>query len=156
MHTLAPYYIPPVYAQLAHTFHLMQDYIVLCMDVGPSMDIAPPSGGETSLEMAIRVANQIVQQKVSLGVCVCVQCAMCIIDTCTSVIYMYVYLVISRAYRTLDDIMLCVFLPYLPYPIDVCWEQGLCWSSSVWNIRWVYVIIYSCLKQPQMVISVTV
>ena len=36
------------------------------MDVGPSMDIAPPSGGETSLEMAIRVANQIVQQKVGL------------------------------------------------------------------------------------------
>ena len=50
----------------------MQDYIVLCMDVGPSMDIAPPSGGETSLEMAIRVANQIVQQKVGLGACVCV------------------------------------------------------------------------------------
>ena len=42
----------------------MQDYIVLCIDVGPSMDIAPPSGGETNLEMAIRVANQIVQQKV--------------------------------------------------------------------------------------------
>lgn len=44
------------------------------MDVGPSMDIAPPSGGETSLEMAIRVANQIVQQKVGLvrEVCVCV------------------------------------------------------------------------------------
>ena len=38
------------------------------------MDIAPPSGGETSLEMAIRVANQIVQQKVGLvrDVCVCV------------------------------------------------------------------------------------
>ena len=31
------------------------------------MDIAPPSGGETSLEMAVRVANQIVQQKVGLG-----------------------------------------------------------------------------------------
>lgn len=66
-----------LHTQLARTFHLMQDYIVLCMDVGPSMDIAPPSGGETSLEMAIQVANQIVQQKVGLGVCVCVrvQCA---------------------------------------------------------------------------------
>lgn len=49
---------------MVHTLHTMQDYIVLCMDVGPSMDIAPPSGGETSLEMAIKVANQIVQQKV--------------------------------------------------------------------------------------------
>lgn len=46
--------------------HVMQDYIVLCLDVGPSMNIAPPSGGDTHLEMALRVANQIVQQKVCL------------------------------------------------------------------------------------------
>ena len=44
--------------------HVMQDYIVLCLDVGPSMNIAPPSGGDTHLEMALRVANQIIQQKV--------------------------------------------------------------------------------------------
>lgn len=47
-----------------YVLHLMQDYIVLCLDVGPSMNIAPPSGGDTHLEMALRVANQIVQQKV--------------------------------------------------------------------------------------------
>ena len=48
--------------------HPTQDYIVLCLDVGPSMDIAPPSGGDTHLEMALRVANQIVQQKVDHNV----------------------------------------------------------------------------------------
>ena len=46
--------------------HTHQDYIILCLDVGPSMDIAPPSGGDTRLEMALRVAIQIVQQKVSV------------------------------------------------------------------------------------------
>ena len=46
--------------------HTHQDYIILCLDVGPSMDIAPPSGGDTHLEMALRVAVQIVQQKVSV------------------------------------------------------------------------------------------
>ena len=67
-------YVLTLNSYLIHEFHLLQDYIVLCMDVGPSMDIAPPSGGETSLEMAIRVANQIVQQKVGLvrDVCACV------------------------------------------------------------------------------------
>ena len=44
--------------------HPIQDYIVLCLDVGPSMNIAPPSGGDTHFEMALRVANQIIQQKV--------------------------------------------------------------------------------------------
>ena len=48
----------------------MQDYIVLCVDVGPYMDIAPPSGGDTHLEMAIQVANQIVQQKVGASIIV--------------------------------------------------------------------------------------
>ena len=52
------------YSLTLHTFLGLQDYIVLCLDVGPSMDIAPPSGGETHLEMAVRVANQIIQQKV--------------------------------------------------------------------------------------------
>ena len=46
--------------------HTHQDYIILCLDVGPSMDIAPPSGGDTHLEMALRVAVQIVQQKVGV------------------------------------------------------------------------------------------
>ncbi len=43
----------------------LQDYIILCLDVGSSMDIAPPTGTDTHLEMALRVAKQIVQQKVS-------------------------------------------------------------------------------------------
>ena len=30
------------------------------------MNIAPPSGGDTHLEMALRVANQIVKQKVHM------------------------------------------------------------------------------------------
>ena len=42
----------------------MQDCIIICIDVGPSMSVAPPTGGDTYLEMAVRVANQIVQQKV--------------------------------------------------------------------------------------------
>ena len=37
---------------------------MLCLDVGPSMNISPPAGGETRLEMAIKIINQIVQQKV--------------------------------------------------------------------------------------------
>jgi len=37
--------------------------VIVCLDVGPSMDLAPPTGGHTYLEMAVRVANQIVQQK---------------------------------------------------------------------------------------------
>ena len=41
-----------------------QDCIIICLDVGPSMSVAPPTGGDTYLEMAVRVANQIVQQKV--------------------------------------------------------------------------------------------
>ena len=58
---------PPIHTHAhthAYTHHHTQDYIILCLDVGPSMDIAPPSGGDTHLEMALRVANQIVQQKV--------------------------------------------------------------------------------------------
>ena len=35
------------------------------IDVGPMMDIAPPMGGETPLESSLRIASQIVTQKVS-------------------------------------------------------------------------------------------
>ena len=44
--------------------HTSQEYIILCLDVGPSMDFAPLGEGDTHLEMALRVASQIVQQKV--------------------------------------------------------------------------------------------
>ena len=38
---------------------------MLVIDVGPMMDIAPPTGGDTALEDSLRIANQIVLQKVS-------------------------------------------------------------------------------------------
>ena len=41
---------------------------MLCLDVGVSMNIAPPDGGETHLEAALAVAKQIIQQKVNLCV----------------------------------------------------------------------------------------
>lgn len=37
---------------------------MLVIDVGPPMDDAPPTGGDTPLECSLRVANQIVFQKV--------------------------------------------------------------------------------------------
>ena len=37
---------------------------MLCLDVGPSMSLTPLDGGETALEKSIRVARQIIQQKV--------------------------------------------------------------------------------------------
>ena len=33
------------------------------------MNISPPVGGDTHLEMAVKIINQIVQQKVGLGAC---------------------------------------------------------------------------------------
>ena len=47
-------------------YGLLQDIIVLCLDVGPSMDLTPLDAGETALEKALRVARQITQQKVFL------------------------------------------------------------------------------------------
>ena len=44
----------------------LQDYIVLCLDTGPSMDTAPLDEAETRLETAVSIAFRIVQQKVSL------------------------------------------------------------------------------------------
>ncbi len=44
-----------------------QDCVIVCVDVGYSMSFAPPSGGNTYLEMAVKVANQIIQQKA----CIC-------------------------------------------------------------------------------------
>ncbi|KAL5493773.1 hypothetical protein EMCRGX_G014997 [Ephydatia muelleri] len=46
---------------------MSKDYIVLCLDVGPSMNISPPVGGDTHLEMAVKIINQIVQQKMFAG-----------------------------------------------------------------------------------------
>ena len=37
---------------------------MLCLDVGPSMSFDPPSGESCPLVTALKVANQIVQQKV--------------------------------------------------------------------------------------------
>lgn len=45
----------------------LQDYIMLCVDTGPSMDSAPLDEGETRLETAVKIASRIVQQKVSLS-----------------------------------------------------------------------------------------
>ncbi len=42
----------------------VQDVIVLCLDVGPSMSLSSLDGGDTALEKSIRVAKQITQQKV--------------------------------------------------------------------------------------------
>ncbi|XP_064382719.1 X-ray repair cross-complementing protein 5-like [Halichondria panicea] len=44
-----------------------QDCVIVCVDVGYSMSFAPPSGGNTYLEMAVKVANQIIQQKMFAG-----------------------------------------------------------------------------------------
>lgn len=43
----------------------VQDYVVLCLDTGPSMDTAPLDEGETRLETAVKISSRIVQQKVS-------------------------------------------------------------------------------------------
>ena len=45
----------------------LQDYIMLCVDTGPSMDSAPLDEGETRLETAVKIASRIVQQKVSFS-----------------------------------------------------------------------------------------
>lgn len=44
---------------------LLQDYIILCLDTGPSMDAAPLDEGETRLETALNIASRVVQQKAS-------------------------------------------------------------------------------------------
>ena len=39
--------------------------MILCIDVGPAMDVAPPTGDqETPLEASLRIAERIVTQKV--------------------------------------------------------------------------------------------
>ena len=38
--------------------------MILCIDVGPLMGITPPTGEDTPLEMSLRIASQIVAQKV--------------------------------------------------------------------------------------------
>lgn len=43
----------------------VQDYVILCLDTGPSMDTAPLDEGETRLETAVKISSRIVQQKVS-------------------------------------------------------------------------------------------
>lgn len=42
----------------------IQDYIILCLDTGPSMDTAPLDEGDTRLQSAVKIASRIVQQKV--------------------------------------------------------------------------------------------
>ena len=42
----------------------LKDLLVLVIDVGPMMDVAPPLGGETPIELSLRIACQIVAQKV--------------------------------------------------------------------------------------------
>lgn len=56
--------------KLCVTVHVLlvscvQDYIILCLDTGPSMDTAPLDEGETRLETAVKISSRIVQQKVS-------------------------------------------------------------------------------------------
>ena len=41
----------------------VQDYIMLCLDTGPSMDAAPLEEQETRLATGLRIASRIVQQK---------------------------------------------------------------------------------------------
>ncbi|CAI8032325.1 X-ray repair cross-complementing protein 5 [Geodia barretti] len=44
-----------------------KDYIILCLDTGPSMDTAPLDEGETRLETALNIASRVVQQKMFAG-----------------------------------------------------------------------------------------
>ncbi len=37
---------------------------MLVIDVGPMMDVAPPTGDDTPLESSLKIASQIVTQKV--------------------------------------------------------------------------------------------
>ena len=46
---------------------MYKDLLVLVIDVGPMMDVAPPTGGDTPLESSMRIASQIVTQKVQCG-----------------------------------------------------------------------------------------
>ena len=39
----------------------------MCIDVGPMMSMAPPSGGDTPLDMSLKIAGQIVAQKVCVN-----------------------------------------------------------------------------------------
>lgn len=40
--------------------------IVLCLDVSPSMNFDPLNGGDTALEMSLKVARQLVQKRVRM------------------------------------------------------------------------------------------
>ena len=42
---------------------LLQDYVVMCIDVGPMMTMTPPSRGDTPLDLSLKIAGQIVAQK---------------------------------------------------------------------------------------------
>ena len=44
----------------------VQDYVILCLDTGPSMDSAPLDVSETRLKSSVKIASRIVQQKVAL------------------------------------------------------------------------------------------
>ena len=79
---------------------------MLCVDVGPSMSIPPPAGGDTHLEMAIKIANQIVQQKVGRHAC------------------LHADLVPSNKALLL-----------LSHLLDVRWEQGLRRSRAIRDPR---------------------
>ena len=44
-----------------------QDCIILCVDVGPSMNLIPPAAESCHLAVALKIVHQIVQQKVRFG-----------------------------------------------------------------------------------------
>jgi len=45
----------------------MQDIVVFCLDVTPSMNLDPLHGGDTPLGMSLQIARQLVQKRVIIG-----------------------------------------------------------------------------------------